>query len=236
LEGKLDLLIRSSWGSREDNKARGFVFDEGTVQGSGNEAFTAALLKHVRFNAPILSVPFMNPRIEVSQLATACGQFVEEDGWVKLVVSTEFAANPAASRAILCHELCHYILSANGIRMTDRDDNERLTDVAMFAFGMGAVFLKGYRAKFTASDGHRHRMDYLTDYEYQFLSTEAIRLRLTGERQDHKRHELQGKLLNRLNGDRSMLERYMAHSRQRFPTKSESERIQALLDDFSRGR
>jgi len=84
LEGKLDLLIRSSWGPRDDNQTRSFIFDDRIVPAGGNEVFTAALLKHVRFVALRLSVPFMNPRIEVSQLPTACGQFVEEDGWVKL--------------------------------------------------------------------------------------------------------------------------------------------------------
>jgi hypothetical protein len=134
---KLDLLIRRSWGSREDNQAASFIFHARFTPASGADVFAATLLKHVRFVAPRLNVPFMTPRIEVSALKGSYGQFVEEDGWVKLVVITEFALDSAASRAILCHELSHYILLANGIRMADRADNERLTDVAMFVLGMG---------------------------------------------------------------------------------------------------
>jgi hypothetical protein len=76
------------------------------------------------------------------------------------------------------------------------------------------------------------RLGYLTDREYQFLSHEVIRLRTTGELQTHKEDELRGKLLNRLSGNKPMLERYLAHARQRFPTKSVPERLQGLLDDF----
>jgi hypothetical protein len=236
VRGKLDLLIRRSWGSREDNQAACFVLDTALIPAGGADVFAATLLKHVRFVAPRLSVPFMTPRIEVSALNGSCGQFVEEDGWVKLVVSTEFALDSVASRAILCHELSHYILFANGIRMADRADNERLTDVAMFAFGMGSIFLNGFRSKNVGLRQRGHRMGYLTDEEYNFLSGEVIRLRTTGELQIRSDNELRGKLLNRLNGNRPALERYLAHARQRFPTKSEPERIQTLLDDFNRGR
>jgi hypothetical protein len=120
--------------------------------------------------------------------------------------------------------------------MADRADNERLTDVAMFAFEMGNIFLNGFRSKNVGFRQRGHRMGYLTDEEYNFLSSEVIRLRTTGELQLQSETELRGKLLNRLIGNKPMLERYLAHARQRFPTKSEPERIQALLDDFDRGR
>jgi hypothetical protein len=233
---KLDLLIRRSWGSREANQTGSFVFDTALVPAGGADVFAATLLKHVRFVAPRLNVPFMTPRIEVSALKGTCGQFIEEDGWVKLVVSTEFALDSEASRAILCHELSHYILFANGIRMADRADNERLTDVAIFVLGMGGIFLNGFRSRSVGFGRSGHRMGYLTDEEYNFLSGEVIRLRTTGELQFQSETELRGRLLNRLTGDKPMLERYLAHARKRFPTKSEPERIQALLVDFDRGR
>jgi hypothetical protein len=117
----------------------------------------------------------MTPRIEVSALKGSYGQFVEEDGRVKLVVSTEFALDPAAISAILCQELTHYILFAHGIRMVDRVDNERLTDVGMFVLGMGAIFLYGFRPKDVAFNQCGHQMGYLTDEEYHFLSHKVIR-------------------------------------------------------------
>jgi hypothetical protein len=236
LAGKLDLLIRRSWGSREDNQSGNLIFDVMHIPAGGPEIFVTTLLKHVRVVAPRLSVPFMTPRIEVSGIEGACGQFVEDDGWVRLILSKDFALYPAASRAILCHEMSHYILFANGIRLADRADNERLTDVAIFVLGMGDIFLHGFRSKAASSGRGGHRMGYLADNEYHFLSQEVIRLRTTGELQLQNENELRGKLLNRLNGNKPAFERYMAHARQRFPTKSEPERIQALLDDFDRGR
>lgn len=178
----------------------------------------------------------MTPRIEISEIEGAVGQFVENDGWVKLILSTKFALKPAANRAILCHELCHYILFANGIWLADRADNERLTDVAMFVFGMGDIFLNGFRSKDVAFNRRGHRVGYLSDSEYHFLSHEITRLRATGELQSQKGVQLRRELLNRLLGNEPMMERYLADARKRFPTMPEPERIQAILDEFNRGR
>jgi hypothetical protein len=105
LAGKLDFLVRRSWGSRDDNQTGNFVFDLMHIPAGAPEIFATTLLKHVRLVAPRLNDPFMTPRIEVSGIENACGQFVEDDGWVRLILSKEFALYPAASRAILCHEL-----------------------------------------------------------------------------------------------------------------------------------
>jgi hypothetical protein len=80
------------------------------------------------------------------------------------------------------------------------------------------------------------RVGYLTFEEYWFLSEKFIRLRTPGKLRFPSEQQLRRNLLNRLSGNKPMLERYLAHARQRFPTKSEPERIQALLDDFDRGR
>jgi hypothetical protein len=234
--GKLDMLIRRSWGSRENNQVGNLEFDSTRIPSGGPEVFVTTLLKHVRLIAPRLHVPFMTPRIEIAQMEVACGQFVENDGWVKLVLSSEFALHAAASRAILCHELCHYILFANGIRIADRADNERLTDVAMFVLGMGEIYLNGFKLEIGVTNRRAHRLGYLTDDEYQFLSREVKRLRSMGELQSAREDELRRKLLNRLMNNEPTLQRYLAHARKRFPTMSQPERIQALLDDFDRGR
>jgi hypothetical protein len=178
----------------------------------------------------------MTPRIEISEIEGAAGQFAKNDDWVKLILSTEFALKAAASRAVLCHELCHYILFANGIWLADRADNERLTDVAIFVFGMGDIFLNGFRSQDVAFNKRGHRVGYLTDLEYHFLSREVTRPRTTGELQSQREVQLRRELLNRLWGNKPMLERYLADARTRFPTMSEPERIQGILDEFYRGR
>lgn len=236
LPGKLELLVRRSWGPRQLRPTANFVLDIRHVPSGGLETFVAALLKHARFVAPRLNVPFMTPRIEIAEIDGACGLFVEDNGWVRFVLKTETAANAAVARAVLCHEVCHYILAANGIRLPDRLDNERLTDVAMFVFGMGGIFLDGFQTKRTTFNPRAYRVGYLTVQDYHFLSREAVRLRASGELQFGIEDELRGKLLNRLGGNKAALDRYLAHARARFPAKAESERIQGLLDDFDRGR
>jgi hypothetical protein len=86
----------------------------------------------------------------------------------------------------------------------------------MFVLGLGNIFLNGFKSKNVGFREHGHRMGYLTDEEYNFLSGEAIRLRTTGELQFQTETELRGRLLNRLSGNKQMLERYLAHARQRF--------------------
>jgi hypothetical protein len=66
--GKLDLLVRQSSGSREDNQNAGFIFGTKLVPAAGAEIFVTTLAKCVRSVAPRLNVPFMTPRNEVSQI------------------------------------------------------------------------------------------------------------------------------------------------------------------------
>jgi hypothetical protein len=93
----------------------------------------------------------------------------------------------------------------------------------MFVFGMGGIFLNGFKSKDAPSNRRGHRMGYLTDNEYQFLSREVIRLRTTGELQLQSDSELRGKLLNRLNGNRPALEIFGTRS----PTVSDEVRVAA---------
>jgi hypothetical protein len=135
-----------------------------------DEEAIGVMLNHVRRIAPRLNVPMLTPRVSVQGMALAAGIFSEEDGWVKITVDNKFFEDRPAALAILCHELCHYVLSASGIREAETLENERLTDVAMFAFGLGNVFLSGYRRKAGTNYRPGHRLGYLTDAEYEFAS------------------------------------------------------------------
>jgi hypothetical protein len=79
-------------GAREDNQAADFVFDTMLALAGAADVFAAALLKHVRLVAPRLHVPFVTPRIEVSAMAAACGQFVEEKRAFKIVGGVDVVA------------------------------------------------------------------------------------------------------------------------------------------------
>jgi hypothetical protein len=118
----------------------------------------------------------------LSDLCEAAGQFVEdEEGWIKIVVGMNFFDDIPAARAILCHELYHYILGANGIRLSPPIENERLTDVAIFVFGLGDIFLAGYQRAADANYRVGHRLGYLSDNDYAGLNRYVHQLRSSEE-------------------------------------------------------
>jgi hypothetical protein len=120
----------------------------------------------------------MTPRVVHETLfGNVAGQFVEQDGWVKIVVGATFFDDRAAAHAILCHELCHYVLEANGIREQSTLENERLTDAAIFVFGLGDIFLAGYRRSPNTQYRIGHRLGYLRDDEYGFVNKYVAWLR-----------------------------------------------------------
>jgi hypothetical protein len=152
-----------------------------TNKDTTHRAIVSELLMHVGRVAPALSVPRMTPQITTERLCEAAGQFVEQDGWVKIVVGTNFFNNMPAAKAILCHELCHYVLEANGIRERPTLENERMTDAAIFVFGLGDVFLDGYRRAPNSQYRVGHRLGYLDDNEYRFLNQYVRWLRASEE-------------------------------------------------------
>lgn len=177
LRAKVELLARKSWGSREDIANSCLELAHKAIQGHTDHGqLVAALLKHVRGIAPGISVPMMTPRVVIEPMCDAAGQFTEQDGWVKIAVGPAFYNDVPAARSILCHELCHYVLNANGIRQSPTIENERLTDVAIFAFGLGEIFLSGYR-KSATNYRAGHQLGYLSDGEYQFIRRYVPQLR-----------------------------------------------------------
>ena len=177
LRAKVELLARKTWGSREDIENSRLELAPAAIRAyTDHGQLVGALLKHVRGISPGISVPMMTPRVVVEPICDAAGQFIEQDGWVKIAVSAAFFNDVPAARSILCHELCHYVLNANGIRQSPTLENERLTDVAMFAFGLGEIFLSGYR-KSATNYRAGHQLGYLSDEEYRFIRRYVPQLR-----------------------------------------------------------
>ena len=132
------------------------------------EQFVSELLRHARHTTE-LSTPWRTPRIFVEKTKDAVGgRFAVDEGWVAIVVGEKFFDDVVAARAILCHEVCHYILDMVDIRDAPTQENERLTDVAMFVFGFGAIFRAGYR-RAPSHNRTGHRVGYLSDAEYDFV-------------------------------------------------------------------
>ena len=109
------------------------------------------------------------------------GQFVEQDGWVKIVVGEEFFKNKNRRQPRYCAiELCHYVLEANGIRERLTLENERLTDAAIFVFGPVKYFFAAIRKVVTQSIS-RPSLKHLDEQEYRFVDHHARWLRTSEE-------------------------------------------------------
>jgi hypothetical protein len=88
------------------------------------------------------------PRVILQDHPQAAGQYqVDGGGCVTIALEPSFVQNTKALRAILAHETSHYVLENNGIRERDPESNERLTDLAVFALGLGGLYLEGYEAQ-----------------------------------------------------------------------------------------
>jgi hypothetical protein len=216
LQLKIEKLARKAWGGRDDIVATSLTLPVNMVlRLSSHSDMLKEMLRHVHKVAPALSVPMLTPRIVIEPMSIAAGQFVEQDGWVKIgvrrlrtitatfclpagcsassrsgtsdslivrsVLSTNFFSKPQAGIAILCHELCHYILGSNGIREKPTIENERLTDAAMFVFGLGELFMAGYKQVPNSEYRSGHRLGYLTDEEYAATARHVLSLRKSEE-------------------------------------------------------
>lgn len=166
LRKQVDGLVKRAW---PENRIGTVIIDPSSIASSLSfDKFVSELLKHARHTTE-LSTPWRTPRIFVEKTKhDVGGKFVVDEGWVAIIVGQKFFGSTAAARAILCHEVCHYILDMVDIRDRSNEENERLTDVAMFVFGFGAIFRAGYR-KAPQQNREGHRVGYLSDAEYDFV-------------------------------------------------------------------
>jgi hypothetical protein len=236
LERMVQRLVPLAWGPREATKGIDLPLDPDALPRTGNyEQLIKALLSHVRQVAPGLAVPMLVPRVTTGRVDGAAGQFVEQDGWVTVTVGSEFFSDYQAGCAVLCHELCHYVLSANGVRETGTLTNERLTDVAIFVLGLGDVFLRGYQKAPVGDYRPGHRLGYLNDAEYRFLDTLVFDLRLSGKLQPSRQAELERRFAASIH-DPTIRQRLINFERSRNPVLSRAELIERAMERYERDR
>jgi hypothetical protein len=233
LKPKIERLINAAWGTAEDVQRERLLLPVAALTAASNDALVRVLLEHVRKIAPGLNVPTLVPRIVAEPTAHAAGMFVEEDGWVKISVDTKFFSDQEAARAILCHELCHYVLGASGIREPTTSENERLTDASMFALGLGDIFMTGYQRKAVGEYRTGHRLGYLSDAEYRFVD-EYVRVRRSmPERFSSALEELERRFRAIL-PDESVRQRLILAQRKKYPNKSMNELIEIVINEIAR--
>jgi hypothetical protein len=224
-----------AWGTVEDASAMSLELDPPRLERLSSEQIVQFMLVHVARVACGLAVPMMVPRIESVVLPAAAGRFQDVDGWVRIQVDFKFFDRPRHGTAVLAHELSHYVLNANGIRIEPREANERLTDVAMFVLGLGKVFLAGYQSGSEREYRAGHRLGYLRDDEYAFLDRYVTtpRASRTGLK---TRGQVASDRLATMIPDPTVRGHLIQHARLRFPTMAEAEIVERVIDEYIRDR
>ncbi len=238
IKSSLDGLAQLGWLTEESSWSDNFTLDPSELSESAPlDRVVKALLDQARQVAPGFSVPMMVPRVVVEPMFAAAGQFeVDQEGWVMIRVSPAFEQDLPAARAILAHEVCHYILEHRGIRQPNVELNERDTDLCMFICGFGDVFLAGYRRS-SACNEYRpgHRLGYLTDAEYEFANRYTSELRATYRQNLRSKLDvLKEQLLRKAQGDLDRVQRLIESERQRDQSLSEIELYRDAIDRFDR--
>lgn len=231
LDGMITRLAKASWPPREI--AERLRLKPTSKTPPDLQGFVEATLAHVRRIAPKANPPRLTPRITIEPSSIWAGQFSEESGWVKISVSANFQDNPLAARAILCHEICHYVLGSAGIKERESTENERLTDVAMFVFGLGDIFLAGYERRPVGDYRPGHRLGYLAADEYAYVRDRVEEAWARGDLMSTAVADLQT-LFKAAIPDASVRQRLLSHAQSKAPTASEAELIASVLDEYRR--
>lgn len=92
-----------------------------------------------------LDVPFRKPRVILTtKLPTNEPGHIEFGNDETLIrIHPKYVEDPFALASILCHEIAHFILDHNGIRKSNVNENEKLTDFFVFKCGQGLIYLQG---------------------------------------------------------------------------------------------
>ena len=176
LDDKLIGLARRFWRSQETLAAVDFRLNPQLVPSSSYEAAAKALLKHARTVAPGIGMQSLVPQVVLKGDTCAAGSFnLQEEGFFHIDLDPQYAGNRAIAHAILAHEICHYVLAANGLHLRDSGENERLTEAMVFALGFGDIYMAGRSALRSAAGDHS--LGYLSDLEADFLYVRADELR-----------------------------------------------------------
>ena len=235
----LDELANIAWTTEESVRCSSFFLKESDFTGIQQpEKIIGVFLDHARKVAPGLSIPYMTPKVFIEDLSTAEGQFiVDRDAWVSIKLNRKFSQDRLGTRAILAHEICHYILENSGIRKKSYQLNERYTDLCMFVCGFSDIFLTGYKGKLPGYTHSRHRLGYLTDEEYTFARRYVHFLRRSNKIKPLDEFEtLKQKLNNLLGTDRNALYRLVELERQQNPSYSEKELYKRAIYRLERDR
>lgn len=239
LELQLQELASLSWTTTASFQYSPFVINPSDFYNiTEPDKFVELLLRHARNTVPGFSVPYMVPHVLIEDMPSAAGLFqVDSEGWVTIKVGKRFFEDTLAAKAILAHEVCHYILENSGIRKNDFLLNERYTDMCMFICGFGQIFTSGYKREMAQSEYRPgHRLGYLTDSEYEHATRYVMQLRQKEELAPPSELDLLKKEILSLVYEKEICTRLIVAERRRNPGKSEIELYQDAIDRLKRDR
>jgi hypothetical protein len=110
---------------------------------------------------------------------------------------------------------------------------ERLTDAAMFVFGLGDLFLAGYRKEQSPEYRSGHRLGYLSDAEYQYAAAYVARLRLFPDQFISREQEIEVLLRSAVH-DPARRARLIAGYRRKFHSSTATEVAQWIIADITK--
>lgn len=231
-------LATKAWKSSESLRITLFTLEPEVIHSLRFEDGLRRMMKHAARIAPGFEVPLYTPVLRHSNTPiNTAGQFrADEDGYTFIEIDNRFLLDIKASYSILSHELCHYILETSGIRETDTNENERLTDICMFVLGFGPLFLQGYKRDLAQTSFRSgYRVGYLSDSDYEKLNDFVLELRKKGNLPLSSREkELTEIIINRLHGNQSQFERYLRYWESKHPEMSYIDRLEGILYDLQR--
>lgn len=236
LRWRIDSLARTGW-STEESQQHVLQLDKRRLGGLGRKEILRVYLEHINRIAPGLQVPIRIPDVDSGYEANTGGTFGSKGGWATMTISTALNGNQKAIRAVLAHEVCHYVLNCSAIREEDPEWNEKLTDLCMFVLGLGEIFLDGYKTE-VAKESYRvgHRLGYLSEREYRFADQYLKQIRSNVRLLLESRiAALRSKIAVRVGDDR-VIDRLIARERLRAPHKDEIDLYEAAYESLSRGR
>ncbi len=173
IEKALATLADRGWGPRRIVPREEFVLTAASLPTARTAEEMAEVVQqlyhHARKWAPGFEIPFSVPKVIVTPFLDSAGRYgADADGYLSIRVAPEFAGRRTALLAILAHEACHHILDLSGLRGSLTQDVERLTDLAMFVCGFGALVLEGHSlARKVGSSWTSVHLGYLSSDEYQ---------------------------------------------------------------------
>jgi hypothetical protein len=233
LNGKLLDLANTAWRDRKTGDE--FYLDPnalGHPQTESKIAYTFGLLyTHAKIWSRGLNVPEQLPRISISSIIkeNVVGQYSQDGNYANVMINRSILNNAGVLLATLAHEACHHIMDLSFLNDPACDENERKTDLAVYAFGFGRIAEMVWRRSDCSQS-----LGYLTKPEHDYAQKWTLYHRYlfvdgSGPVEKLESH-LYKKMINIFNGDDRVAQRWYEHAKAKNPDFSVEEILEWIIE------